>query len=430
MSERVALLLVPGLREADLEFLPALAGVAVDVAPLAASFPGVSRVVQMGMVTGLLPRDHGVIGDFSLQRPNLTIDVAPQSSASFGEERIWETIRAYDADFRCHLIGLSPAVLPADVTKPAWLTTEPVEPLTTPAPEEQCDTTFTALAQAVAAGTNLVIARLAHLEQAGACHGPESGEFVAARMGLDQQFARLWTQTGDSAEVTWLIASEFVISPVQRIVRPNRILRQAGWLHVANTKNPNTSNDGPALIDFASSHAVAVADHQAAHVFWNPQAAAQAEQQSREKVPTRADIASAFQGVPGIADVLLDEGKQRLDVDHPSAGDIVLVADVDAAFSGEFSSRQAWHGVPDAALAQAIGRGWISAEARNAAFPPATLGSRIRLPGEFPAGTWGGPVVSEQLRGVIIATQAGILLGGSPLADFDLAGLILRQFGI
>jgi predicted AlkP superfamily pyrophosphatase or phosphodiesterase len=107
--------------------------------------------------------------------------------------------------------------------------------------------------------------------------------------------------------------SEYGIAPVSRAETPNRALREAGLLAV---------RDGPygETIETFESRAFAVCDHQVAHVH----------------AKTPADLARAkavLAALPGVERAL--EGRERAEVglDHPRAGDLVLLAESDAWFA-------------------------------------------------------------------------------------------------
>ncbi|MCC7139581.1 MAG: alkaline phosphatase family protein [Planctomycetes bacterium] len=113
------------------------------------------------------------------------------------------------------------------------------------------------------------------------------------------------------AEVT--VFSEYGLVPVARVVEPNRALRRAGLLAV---------RDGPfgeALEPFESA-AFAVCDHQIAHVV-APDAAA------------RARAKDLLAALPGVARVLEGAARGEVGLDHPRAGDLVLLAERDAWFA-------------------------------------------------------------------------------------------------
>jgi hypothetical protein len=110
-----------------------------------------------------------------------------------------------------------------------------------------------------------------------------------------------------------LCVSEYGITEVTKPVHINRALRAAGLLEVH-------TQDGMEYLDPWTSSAFAVADHQIAHVYVADPADLQR---------ARAAIAE----LDGVDQVLGPEGKARLAIDHPRAGDLLAVADPDAWFT-------------------------------------------------------------------------------------------------
>jgi predicted AlkP superfamily pyrophosphatase or phosphodiesterase len=107
--------------------------------------------------------------------------------------------------------------------------------------------------------------------------------------------------------------SEYGIAPVARVETPNRVLREAGWLAV---------RDGPfgEGLETFQSRAFAVCDHQVAHVHV-------ADPADVERV--RALLAER----PGVARALAGRERGEVGLDHPRAGDVVLLARDDAWFA-------------------------------------------------------------------------------------------------
>ena len=101
--------------------------------------------------------------------------------------------------------------------------------------------------------------------------------------------------------------------PVREAVHINRALRQAGLIRVRNEM-------GHELLDPGASKAFAVADHQVAHVYLQHGAEARAVKQ-------------VLEGVDGVAQVLDEEGKRALGLDHPRSGELVALSVPDRWFS-------------------------------------------------------------------------------------------------
>jgi predicted AlkP superfamily pyrophosphatase or phosphodiesterase len=104
-----------------------------------------------------------------------------------------------------------------------------------------------------------------------------------------------------------IVLSEYGITQVDRPIHPNKVLRSAGYLRVK-------VDLGREYLDPGMCKAFAVSDHQIAHIY----------------VRDRADIhpvRALFEGVPGVEQVLDDEGKRAHGLDHERSGEIVLISD-------------------------------------------------------------------------------------------------------
>ena len=101
-----------------------------------------------------------------------------------------------------------------------------------------------------------------HLDYAAQKFGPDSEEALAAVRDLDALIGEFRTQVeaAHGGPIHWLAASEYVISPVDHVSFPNRLLRESGLLQV------KVQDDGEHL-DLENSQAWALVDHQFSHVF-------------------------------------------------------------------------------------------------------------------------------------------------------------------
>ena len=104
-----------------------------------------------------------------------------------------------------------------------------------------------------------------------------------------------------------VVLSEYGITPVDRPVHINRLLRERGLIAVRDEM-------GREVLDAGASAAFAVADHQVAHVYVN----------DRSRL---SEARSLLERVDGVAEVLDDEGKRRYGIDHERAGEFVLIAE-------------------------------------------------------------------------------------------------------
>ncbi len=167
--------------------------------------------------------------------------------------------------------------------------------------------------------------------------GSHAIAFVIAYVALRWQAGRVWrrgsvvvdwplAQFGSGA-VPWLV-SLFVEAPLRYwlwalgialdivtllVSTRHRALRRAGLLEVH-------TQDGMEYLDPMASRAFAVADHQLAHVY---------VRRPEDLEATRAALAE----LPGIEQLLDDEGKKAHHLDHPRSGELVAVAEKDAWFT-------------------------------------------------------------------------------------------------
>ena len=109
-----------------------------------------------------------------------------------------------------------------------------------------------------------------------------------------------------------IVVSEYGLVPVQRPVTINRALRQRGWLAV---------REGPfgEVFQPHSSRAFAVADHQLAHIYVNG-------------LPL-AEVKAELEKLDGVDKVV---EPAELQLDHPRAGELIALAEPDAWFAYPF----------------------------------------------------------------------------------------------
>ncbi|BBY20788.1 hypothetical protein MSTO_09930 [Mycobacterium stomatepiae] len=93
MTQRVLLLDVVGLTQPLLAHMPNLSGLAARgaSAPLAPVFPAVTCSVQSSMLTGLMPNQHGIVGNGWYFRDLGEVLLWRQSNKLVAGEKVWET---------------------------------------------------------------------------------------------------------------------------------------------------------------------------------------------------------------------------------------------------------------------------------------------------------------------------------------------------
>jgi predicted AlkP superfamily pyrophosphatase or phosphodiesterase len=113
-----------------------------------------------------------------------------------------------------------------------------------------------------------------------------------------------------------VLLSEYGITNVDTPVHLNRIFRQHGWLAVKDEL-------GREILDAGASKVFAVADHQVAHIYFNPDAESGLEKSVRE----------LLEKTDGVESVLGKAEQIAAGVDHPRAGDLMAVAKETAWFT-------------------------------------------------------------------------------------------------
>ena len=102
MPKPLLVLNVVGLTGRLLPHTPRIAAAAASgfSAPLTPVLPAVTCSVQSTMLTGLLPKDHGIVGNGWYFRDLAEVKFWRQSNALVGGERLWEAARARWPGFR------------------------------------------------------------------------------------------------------------------------------------------------------------------------------------------------------------------------------------------------------------------------------------------------------------------------------------------
>jgi predicted AlkP superfamily pyrophosphatase or phosphodiesterase len=441
MTERVLLLSVPNLRRQDLARMPHLQAFmsAGDLAPLAPSFPAVTCPVQANMTTGKLPHEHGVIANGFYWRERREVEMWTAWNDCILAPQIWDILHAEKPGvtsaiwFPLHSKGAGADYIctPAPIHNPdgsesLWCYTRP-ETLYSDflaelghfplhhfwGPLANIASTEWIFNSAVIAARrfrpHFFYIYVPHLDYAAQREGPESQAAQISVTQLDEALGQLvrgmnGAYPGDS--LLWLVASEYVITPVDHASFPNRLLREAGLLKVREA-------NGAELLDFEQSDAWVMVDHQLGHVF------------VRERNPAVIErVVQLFRAQPGIAEVLAGHERARYDLVHERSGDVVLISTP--------NSWQAYYWWFDDARAPAFAR---KVDIHNKpGYDPlemhldlATMG--VSLDTRLARGSHGAPPRDDAQRGVILSSQRGVLPGGA-VADFDIAPLVLRQFGI
>ena len=301
-------------------------------------FPALTCTAQASFRTASLPREHGMISNGLFFR-NLRKPMFWEQSASLvAGERIWEKFRERGKRvgmmFWQQSLGedvdliLSPAPIhkhgggmiqdcysrPGDLY--ARLTQTVGRPFNLmhywgPMASRKSSDWIVAATRAVMAMTDvapdLLLSYLPHLDYdfqrfgSGSRQADEALRVMANHLNQLQVHAKA---TG----YDFLFFGDYAMAPVTKgPVFPNRALREAGLFFVRPVK-------WRAYADFHSSAAFAMVDHEIAHVF-----------ASDENATRHAK--DALLNLPGVGEILDRPAQQKMGVDHPHSGDLVLIAE-------------------------------------------------------------------------------------------------------
>ena len=346
--KRLLVLNVVGLTPGLLARMPRLAALGRSgfAAPLGTVLPAVTCSAQATMLTGKLPRDHGIVGNGWYFRDLAEVWLWRQSNALVGceEEKLWHAGRRrcgagftvanmfwwYAMHAAVDCTATPRPVYPADGRKIPSLYTDP--------PELKADlqgrlgrfplfnfwgpTADIRSSRWIADATRRVmetrrptvtLCYLPHLDYDLQRFGPDSPEAARACGEIDAVAGGL-AEWAANAGHTVAVVSEYGITRATAGVDVNRALRRAGLLRVQEV------DLGWELLDCGASAAFAVADHQIAHVY--------------VKNPARIpEVKAILTALDGVAEVLDRDAQAAHGLDHPRAGELVAVAAPDRWFT-------------------------------------------------------------------------------------------------
>jgi predicted AlkP superfamily pyrophosphatase or phosphodiesterase len=342
---RTVVLLVVGLT-GDLvgDAMPALRALSQEggLRPLRTVLPAVTCSVQATFTTGLLPREHGCVGNGWYFRDLSEIWFWRQSNRLVAGEKIWEAAARRDPEFTCATLfwwynmysaatwSVTPRPMyPADGRKIPDIYTQPAElrdeliarlgpfPLFRfwgPAADVISSRWIADCARHVydSHKPTLTLVYLPHLDYNLQRLGPRHSGVRKDLADVDALCGELIAHVRrDGTRV--VVLSEYGMTEVTGALHPNRALREAKLIQVR-------SELGRELLDPGASEAFAVADHQVAHVY--------------VRRPDRvAEVTQLLESLDGVEAVLDEDGKRAAGIDHPRSGELVALARPDRWFT-------------------------------------------------------------------------------------------------
>jgi len=326
---------------------PHLNALAADgtVAPIRAITPAVTCSAQATFLTGLLPREHGIVGNGWYFRDLAQVMLWKQANQLVQGEKVWETARRRDPSCTTAKMfwwynmyssaewSVTPRpIYRADGLKVVDIYTNPSELRDRIVAEHGAFPFFNFWGPAAGIGSSqwiadasmsvdrwfsptLLLVYLPHLDYNLQRLGPDDPKIREDVRAIDAVCGKLIAHCRERGRRV-IVLSEYGLVPVTGAVHINRVLREAGWLSIRDELGSDTLDPG-------ASEAFAVADHQIAHVYVRDHA----------RIP---DVATLLRATPGIDLVLNRQEQHELGLDHERAGELVAISARDRWFSYYF----------------------------------------------------------------------------------------------
>jgi predicted AlkP superfamily pyrophosphatase or phosphodiesterase len=422
------------------------------VHPLQTILPAVTCSVQSTFTTGLMPAEHGCVGNGWYFRDTAEVRLWQQSNALVAGEKIWETAARRDPSFTCAKLfwwynmystadfSVTPRPLyPADGRKIPDIYTEPAdlrEELTSrlgpfplfnfwgPRADISSSRWIAECARHIydTRQPTLTLVYLPHLDYNLQRLGPDDARIAQDLREVDALCGELINHVrGDGTRV--VVLSEYGITNVSVPIHINRALRAAGLIRV----KPEL---GLEMLDPGASEAFAVADHQVAHVYVK----------RRERIP---EVKRLLESIEGVETVLDEAGKREHGLNHPRAGELVAVSTADRWFTyyywmdddkaPDYARTVDIHRKPGYDPAELFLDPEIRVPAAKVGWTLAkkALGFRylmdvIPIDASLVSGSH-GRLTDREDEGPLFMTSDPQLLPGTPFAATDVKGLILEH---
>ena len=416
MAERILLLSIPQLRRRDvtpggLASLEAVArrGGIWDLVP---AFPGTAAASFATMMTGVGPAAHGIVGDTYYDRAEEHVVARPYRASAIRGPKLWEQLRATRPGSRS-LLWFTPFADAGAEVGEIWIGADGPESL----PEDLKDRLIrdfgpypcpeaadpgleptawilrTAAAMIADHSPDLAVVRVPFLGQIARRYGPDGREAGRAVRALEEVLKPFLDGLAPGTRV--VAATESITTPVSDPCFPNLTLRALGLLRL------NPADGGGLDVDLTRSAAFALADHHVCQIYVNDPAQI-------------GPIASAFSGPQGdgVARVASLGQRSELGLDHPRAGDIVLIAAPDRWFAPDWWERP--EEAPRSAHASTCGLAHVTA-------------GGLLLDVAQVQGSVGALSPGEEYLGVVVSSAPlpPAIPPGPRLSALDLAALIL-----
>jgi predicted AlkP superfamily pyrophosphatase or phosphodiesterase len=305
--------------------------------PMRTILPAVTCSAQSTILTGTLPQEHGIVANGWYFRDVSEVALWKQSNRLVQGERVYDAARKRDKDYTVAKMfwwynmyaevnwSVTPRpCYPADGRKlfdsysqPVGLKDDlqnklgifPLLKFWGPGANIEssrwiADASIEVMRQQ---NPSLTLVYLPHLDYNLQRLGTSDPAIADDIRAIDVEAGKLIVAAKASgAEI--IVLSEYAITNVDRPIHINRILREHGLV------DTRMEIGGWETLDYGSSRAFAVADHQVAHIYI----------QRPEDVPHVAEI---LQRVDGVEHILDRDAQKEFGIDHERSGELVVVSD-------------------------------------------------------------------------------------------------------
>ena len=305
--------------------------------PMGTILPAVTCSAQSTILTGTLPQEHGIVANGWYFRDVSEVALWKQSNRLVQGERVYDAARKRDKDYTVAKMfwwynmyaevnwSVTPRpCYPADGRKlfdsysqPVGLKDDlqnklgifPLLKFWGPGANIEssrwiADASIEVMRQQ---NPSLTLVYLPHLDYNLQRLGTSDPAIADDIRAIDVEAGKLIVAAKASgAEI--IVLSEYAITNVDRPIHINRILREHGLV------DTRMEISGWETLDFGSSRAFAVADHQVAHIYI----------QRPEDVPHVAEI---LQRVDGVEHILDRNAQKEFGIDHERSGELVVASD-------------------------------------------------------------------------------------------------------
>lgn len=327
---------------------PNISRVAADgfAIPMETVLPAVTCSAQATLLTGSLPREHGIVANGWYWRDLAEVLFWRQSNQLVRGERLYDAARKRDPNYTVAKLfwwfnmyadvnwSVTPRPsYPADGRKVMDSYSQPAD-LKDRLQEQlgvfplfkfwgpAADITSTRwIADATVAvmqehNPSLTLAYLPHLDYNLQRLGPDDPRIADDIRAVDAEAGKI-IDSARARGADVIVLSEYAITAVSRPVHINRVLREHGYLIARREKL------GWETLDAGASRAFAVADHQVAHVYVRG---------SEDLAP----VAELLRKTPGIERVLDRAAQAEFGIDHERSGELVVIATPESWFTYYF----------------------------------------------------------------------------------------------